>query len=65
MKTQKELKPIKLQSLTSKEVFYSFPHWTGKEVDGVEFTAVVKQQPSHERTQTLHYIRKDNLQKIT
>jgi hypothetical protein len=56
--------PIKMRNrLNVTDVYYTFPHWKTREIDGVVFLPVVKQPPSHERTQTLHYIRKDSLEK--
>lgn len=61
MKTEKH---IKLRNaLHVNEVYYTYSHWPSKEIDGVEFIPVVKQQPSHS-TQTIHYMRKDSLEKI-
>lgn len=55
--------PIKLRNrLNVTDVYYTFPHWTPREIDGVVFLPVVKQPPSH-MTQTIHYIRKDSLEK--
>lgn len=45
------------------DVYYSFPHWNSRNIDGVEFLAVVKNPPDH-MTQLIHYIRKDSLEKI-
>ena len=62
MKTEK---PIKLRNaLHQSEVYYTFSHWTPKEIDGVLFLPVVKQPPSQSYTQVIHYMRKDSLEKI-
>jgi hypothetical protein len=61
MKTEK---PIKLRNaLHQTEVYYTFSHWPSKEIDGVIFLPVVKQTPSN-ATQTIHYMRKDSLEKF-
>ena len=61
MKTEK---PIKLRNaLHQSEVYYTFHQWPSKEIDGVEFLPVVKNPPSNV-TQTIHYMRKDSLEKI-
>jgi hypothetical protein len=60
----KKLNPIKLQVISSKEIYYTFPHWESKEIDGVEFLAVCKHEPSHDRTQQLYYLRKDSMVKV-
>ena len=62
MKTEK---PIKLRNaLHQTEVYYTFSHWPSKEIDGVMFLPVVKQPPTQSNTQSIHYMRKDSLEKI-
>ncbi len=62
MKTEN---PIKLRNaLHQTEVYYTFSHWPSKEIDGVMFLPVVKQPPSQSNTQSIHYMRKDSLEKI-
>jgi len=57
--------PIKLRNKISlSEVYYTYSHWPSKDIDGVEFLSVVKQVPSHSNTQTIHYMRKDSLEKV-
>jgi hypothetical protein len=56
--------PIKVKNKFSPtEVYYSFSTWPSKEIDGVVFVPVVKQPPSHTLKQTIHYMRKDSLEK--
>ena len=56
--------PIKLRNrFNVTDVYYSFPHWAPRLIEGVEFTPVVTQPPSN-MTQIIHYIRKDSLEKI-
>lgn len=50
--------------LRKDEIYYTFPHWEPKEVDGVSFLAVCKFEPTNDRTQQLHYIRKDSLERV-
>ena len=57
--------PIKLKNKFSpSEVYYSYAHWPQKEIDGVPFMPVVKSTPSQTNTQTVHYMRKDSLEKV-
>jgi hypothetical protein len=57
--------PIKLRNRISQtEVYYTYSHWPSKQIDGVEFLPVVKQIPSQSNTQSIHYMRKDSLEKI-
>jgi hypothetical protein len=58
-------KPIKLRNKISQtEMYYTYSHWPSKEIDGVEFLPVVKQMPSQTMTQSIHYMRKDSLEKV-
>ena len=58
-------KPIKMRSrINLQEVFWTYSHWKSNFVDGVEFLPVVRHEPSQERTQPLHYVRKDSLEKM-
>jgi hypothetical protein len=59
-----ESNPKKYRVKNGTDVYYTFPHWTGKEIEGVEFVAVVKRQPSQELTQVIHYLRKDSLELV-
>ena len=57
--------PIKMRNrISQSEVYYTYTHWPSKDIDGVEFLPVVKQVPSQTNTQTIHYMRKDSLEKI-
>jgi len=57
--------PIKMRNRISQtEVYYTYTHWPSKEIDGVEFLPVVKQVPSQTNTQTIHYMRKDSLERV-
>jgi hypothetical protein len=56
---------IKLRNKVSvTDIYYTYQHWTPREIDGVTFLPVVKTEPSHSKTQQLHYMRKDSLEKI-
>ena len=46
------------------EKYYTYSHWETKDIDGVTFLAVVKQPPTQEKTQMLHYMRKDSLKEL-
>jgi hypothetical protein len=56
--------PKKYRVKNGTDIYYSFSHWTGTEIDGVVFLAVCKQYPSQDKTQMLHYVRKDSLELI-
>lgn len=56
---------IKLRNKISvTDIYYTYPHWASREIDGVTFLPVVKSEPSNAMTQQLHYMRKDSLEKI-
>ena len=46
------------------EIFYTYTHWEPNEIDGVTFLPVTKSMPSQDRTQQLHYLRKDSLEVV-
>jgi hypothetical protein len=65
MNTKVTHKPIKLRNKFSlTETYYTFPHWDSRQIDGVEFIPVCKFYPSQEKSQQLHYMRKDSLEKV-
>jgi hypothetical protein len=56
---------IKLRNKISvTDIYYTYQHWAPREIDGVTFLPVVKTEPNHAKTQQLHYMRKDSLEKI-
>jgi hypothetical protein len=56
--------PIKMRNkISQSEVYYTYTHWPSKDIDGVTFLPVVKSYPTNENTQTIHYMRKDSLEK--
>ena len=55
---------IKMRVIATKEIYYTYPHWQSKMVDGVEFLAVNKFEPSQDRTQIMYYVRKDSMEKV-
>jgi hypothetical protein len=56
-------KPIKLRNrFTVTDVYYTFANWPSKEIEGITFLPVVKNEPSN-KTQDVHYMRKDSLEK--
>ena len=58
-------KPIKYRNkVNPNEIYLSFSHWTPQNVDGAEFLAVVKSEPSNHQTQVVHYILKSSLEKV-
>jgi hypothetical protein len=61
----KKLNFVKMRSIIRKdEIYYTFPQWEPKEVDGVVFLAVCMFEPTQDRTQQIHYIRKDSLERV-
>ena len=54
--------PTKVRVISSKDIYYTYKHWPSKDIDGVEFIGVVKTEPSHSKTQSVHYMRKDSLE---
>ena len=57
-------KPIKLvNNFVPTDMYYTFSHWPTKDIDGVTFISVVKEPPSN-KTQTIHFMRKDSLKAV-
>jgi len=46
------------------DIFYTYSHWDPHEIDGVAFVPVTKSMPTQDRTQQLHYLRKDSLESV-
>jgi hypothetical protein len=65
MKKNVLTQPIKMRNKFSpSEIYYTFPQWGIKEIDGVQFLPVNKNYPTHTSTQQIHYIRKDSLERV-
>jgi hypothetical protein len=61
-KTFVDKSPRKVRNrLNQSEVFYTYPHWDKKDIEGVKFLAVVKNLDS-ERLQQIYYVREDNME---
>ena len=56
------LKKVRYRNGT--EIYYTYTNWPIKEIDGVEYLSVVKEVPSHSKTQQLHYVRKDAMEYV-
>jgi hypothetical protein len=50
--------------MNPEDIYYTWNTWEPKDIDGVIFLPVVKRYPSHSLTQTLHYVKKDNMEYI-
>ena len=48
------------------DIYYTYSHWKTKNIDGIEFIAVAKLDPEKHsmKTQTVHWMRKDNLETV-
>ena len=58
MKTKNE--PVKMRNrFTLTDIYYTYPHWDTKEIDGVIFLPVLKDLNS----KNIFFIRKDSLEK--
>lgn len=62
MKTSSKTLYKKVRVRTNHEVYYTVVNLPIKEIDGVMFLPVVKQMPTQQITQAIHYIRKDSLE---
>ena len=50
--------------LNPDEIYYTYPHWDIREIDGITFLPVVKFNPSERKSQNTFYMRKDTLEYI-
>jgi len=56
---------IKLKNrMSPTEIYYTFPGWPTREIEGVMFLSVVKFPPSITLRQQMHYMRKDSLERV-
>jgi hypothetical protein len=53
----------KVRSKTNQDIYYTYSNWATNEIEGITFIPVVKGIPSGD-TQTIHYMRKDNLEYV-
>ena len=64
MKHKKEPVLQKVRVKNGGDIYYTYSHWDTKEIDGVVFIPVNKFHPSQVKTQQIHYMRKDSLEKV-
>lgn len=64
MKTSNKSFFKKVRVRTNHEEYYTLLNVPSKEIEGVMFLPVVKQVPSQQKTQPIHYIRKDSVEFI-
>jgi hypothetical protein len=59
----KKSKPIlrKLRSLTNSDIYYTYSNWEPKEIEGVIFIPVVRDEPS-DKLQHTFWVRKENME---
>ena len=62
MKLVKKLQKVRPKNGT--DIFYTYSHWPVEEIGGEDFLAVVKQKPSNELQQVVHYMKKDNMEYV-
>ena len=59
-------KPVlkKVRYKNGLDEFYTYSNWETKEIEGVEYLAVTKSDPSDHQTKQLYYVRKDAMEFI-
>ena len=62
----KILKPIlkKVRAINGKDIFYTYSNWPITTIDGEEYLSVVKDVPSHSKTQVIRYMKKDIMEYV-
>jgi hypothetical protein len=54
----------KLRSKHNSEIYYTWSNWETKDIDGVDFLAVVREEPSKQKLQQTFYMKKDNMELV-
>jgi len=63
MKTvKKTLKKVRARNGTN--IYYTYSHWTTKEIDGVTFIPVVIHHPNNHQTGAIHWMKKDTMETV-
>ena len=59
-------KPIvqKVRAKNGTDIFYTYSNWPINEIDGVPFISVVKNPPNNDKTQVIHYMKKDTMEYV-
>lgn len=57
-------KPIlkKVRARNGTDIFYTYSNWETKEIEGITFIPVVKSIPNQNKTQVIHYMKKDTME---
>jgi len=65
MKKVKKIKPLirKVRSKTNLDIYYTYSNWETKEIDGVTFIPVVKENDA-KKLQHTFWLRKDNVEYV-
>ena len=54
----------KLRSKHNSEIYYTWSNWETKDIDGVVFLPVVRNEPNDLKLQQTFYMKKDNMEFI-
>ena len=54
----------KFRSKLNSEVYYTWSNWETKDIDGVAFLAVVREEPNNLKLQQIYYMKKDNMELV-
>jgi len=54
----------KLRTKHNSEIYYTWSNWETKDIDGVDFLAVVREEPNNLKLQQTFYMKKDNMEFI-
>jgi hypothetical protein len=65
MRKVKKIKPLirKVRSKTNLDIYYTYSNWETKEIEGVTFIPVVKENDS-KKLQHTFWLRKDNVEYV-
>lgn len=54
----------KFRSKHNSEIYYTWSNWETKDIDGVVFLAVVREEPNDLKLQQIYYMKKDNMELV-
>jgi len=54
----------KLRCKHNSEIYYTWSNWETKDIDGVEFYPVVREEPTSLKLQQTFYMKKDNMELV-
>ena len=54
----------KVKPINGTDIYYTYSNWPIEEINGEDFIPVVKQKPSNDLQQKVHYMKKDTMEYV-